>query len=101
MPRIPIHHITLTPSGRIQVAPALPAAADYAQIHRAGMSVRWDAATRTLYSLPVPGWTPLQEFHNIVAIVKSEYGDRLITDPQTTFSNVPPDLETAIRAHPA
>lgn len=98
MSTIAIGEISLGPDGRLRVTPDVPAEGEgYEFIWRAAMSVRWDRRSRTLSVVPVPGYGPVDEFKQIASAVKSEYGDALVIDHRTIFTQVPADLEGELR----
>ena len=85
------------PNGRLHVRPALPRGEDYKFIYRAALSVRWHEAQRSLYVVPVKEFTTVDDFAQMFAAVRGEYGDRLAIGPRTRFTNMPAEVELSIR----
>ena len=105
MRQVLIDRIFLDAGGRLRVRPRPPEAPNYAFIYRDASSVRWDAADRVLYMLPVEEFTPAQEFTRILSAVQREYGHPLVIDSSTTL-DVPGELpangelkKTPVRKH--
>lgn len=92
---VPISRIAVDAIGRLRVYPR-PTNVDYEFIWRDASSVRWDATDRSLYVLPVDGFTIIDEFRQIRNAVKGEYGDSLVVDSSTNFA-VPAEAESKLR----
>jgi hypothetical protein len=85
MSEVAISRIALDTAGSLRVYPR-PASVDYEWIWRDASSVRWDEADRSLYVLPVDGFTAVDEFRQIIKAVKGEYLDSLFVDESTDFA---------------
>jgi len=92
MARVAIKRMLVDESGRLRIMPDVSDPRAYEHIYRAAMSVRWDAASRSLLVLPVQGNTPADEFNQIAAAVQSEYGDELVISSTTTLEGLPDDF---------
>ena len=90
-----ISRIALDEAGRLRVYPRLNSR-DYAFIYRDASSVRWDEADRSLYVLPVDGFTVVDEHRQIIKAIKGEYGDSLFVDESTVFA-VRPEVADELR----
>ena len=96
MARIPVEEIRIDESGRLHLHPRLAEGSDYEFVYRAAMEVYWDPVSASLFS-PVPRERSyLDWFRQIVAAVRSEYGDRLAVSGRTQWTNVPGDLRREI-----
>ncbi len=93
---VSIEEIAIGPEGRLFVTPALPPDKDYQFIWRDASSVRWDAGSRCLFVLDIDGFDEVDYFRQIVAAVKNEYGDDLVTWPGTVFNGLPEPVRQRI-----
>jgi hypothetical protein len=92
---VAIDRIALDSSGRLRVYPRL-AGAGYDYIYRDATSVRWDTSDRGLYVLPVDGFTPLDEFNQIISAVAREYRDSLVIE-ESSILDIPTELVEKLR----
>ena len=90
-----ITEVGIDDQGRLYVRPS-NTSFDY--VYRAGMEIYWDADRQRLYSPKPREWDHLRWFDQIVAAAAGEYGVRLTLGPETSWSNVPDRLRTAISA---
>ena len=100
MSDVAVRQIHLDPGG-IRVVPDLDPTANYDAVDRAANRVRWDGATHSLRMIPRDDGsarTSLEAFQQILAAVASEYGDRLVLTPTTTFHFVTSEDRGAIIA---
>jgi hypothetical protein len=95
MGNVSISRIALDAAGKLRVHPR-PINVDYAFIWRDASSVRWDEADRSLYVLPVDGFTIVDELQQILKAVNGEYRDSLLIDESTIF-DVPVEVEIKLR----
>jgi hypothetical protein len=95
MSNVAISRIALDAAGKLRVY-SRATSPDYAFIWRDASSVRWDETDRSLYVLPVDGFTVIDELRQIVRAVEGEYRDSLFVDDSTAFA-VPLDLESKLR----
>jgi hypothetical protein len=93
MRAIAIQRVDLDSQNRLGV---YPSDGDYSFIWRDASSVRWDAAAKRLFVLPVDGFSNTDEFLQIIKAVKNEYGIILVMDDSTLF-DVPDALAHELR----
>ena len=96
MSTISIEEISIDDAGRLLVRPTIQTGSDFAFIYRAAVGVNWDADSRSLVAPKPTEWSYLDWFQNIVAAVRSEYGDQLALSSRTHWRNVPGDLRDQI-----
>ena len=96
LPKIPIEEITIDAAGRLLVRPVLKTGTDFAFIYRAAVGVNWDPRSASLVAPKPKEWSYIDWFRNIIAAVRSEYGDQLTLSSETEWSNVPSDLRQQI-----
>jgi hypothetical protein len=92
---VAISRIALDATGKLRVYPRPPNVA-YPFIYRDASSVRWDETDRSLYVLPVDGFSVVDELRQIKKAVNGEYGECLVVDDSTVFA-VPPEAERKLR----
>jgi hypothetical protein len=92
---VAITRIAFDAVGKLRVYPR-PPNADYSFIYRDASSVRWDETDRSLYVLPVDGFTVVDELRQILKAVNGEYGEYLVVDDSTVFA-VPANVESKLR----
>lgn len=95
MGKVAISRIAQDATGRLRVYPWAEEV-DYAFIWRDASSVRWDESDRSLYVLPVEGFTLVDEMRQILRAVEGEYGDTLIVDPATIYA-VSTEMKSKLR----
>lgn len=79
--------------GRLRVVPSTAA---FPYIHRAGMEVTWDDATRSLHSPRPREWSHVGWYRQIVSAVAREYGCRLLLTERTVWINVDSDIRAQL-----
>jgi hypothetical protein len=97
-PRVPIQEVAIDAGGSIEVMPRIAPAEDFEQIYRAAMGVRWQPTRRALVPHETQGASPEWWFRQIVSAVQSEYGQLLVLQPDTKWTNVSPDTRRAIQS---
>jgi hypothetical protein len=97
MKTVTIEEVGIGPDSRLYVKASLAPSADYSFIWRDATSVRWDEKNRRLYVLPVKGFSPVDDYRQILAAVLGEYGDRLVLAQSTIFLDVPQELASELR----
>jgi hypothetical protein len=98
---VPIKQIHYDGANGVRIVPALvdERVDNYDAVHRAANGVRWDADGAALIMTPRADGsqrTPLEAFQQISAAVASEYGQRLIITPNTTFHYLTPEDRSTI-----
>lgn len=96
---VPVDGILLDEDGRLHVIPRLPASwiTDFEGIYRAARSVRWNRDRRSLYVLPVPYFSELDELRQIAKAVADECGGVLAFTNEARLVNIPPSLAAEFR----
>ncbi|MGD9790504.1 MAG: hypothetical protein AB7Q00_00385 [Phycisphaerales bacterium] len=95
--RIAIARVELNAEGRLCVFPRSECT-DFIVVWRDASSVRWNREKRCLHTLPIEGFSAIDEYHRIVEAVLSEYGAVLEVD-ESTIVSLPSDLALLLR-HP-
>ena len=99
IPRMAIEEVEIdAASARILVRPVVAPSEHYEYIYRTGTGVRWVPEQRALAPYEVGGMSPAWWFGQIVAAVRSEYGQRLELRPETRWTSVPEETRREIEA---
>jgi hypothetical protein len=105
MARISIEEVEIDASTGILIRPKIAASEDYEQIYRTASGVRWNREARALVPYQVKGMSASWWFNQIVAAVRSEYGQCLELRPETRWKNVSEEqrreIEKVGKAHAA
>ena len=101
MRKIKIEAIMAGPDGRLRIKPCLPPDKDYQYIWRDASSVRWDAGSLCLFALDIRGFEFGAYLRQIVAAVKSEYGDDLTVTSSTVVSGLPEAWQREVKKYQA
>ena len=88
-----ISEISIDNEARLRV---YPSTSTYDYIYRAACEVNWDKEGKFLYSPKPREWTYFNWFTQIVAAVKSEYGNLLIITNNTVWSKISEETESEI-----
>ena len=97
--KVSIREILIHESLGICVVPVLPPSFDYQFVYRAARSARWNVASQMFYLLPIPGWSHLDSFRSIVGSVAAEYGELLVGDQSTIWTDVPAFVRSEIETY--
>ena len=90
-----IAEVSIDTSGRLHVRPKHE---EFSQVWRAAMEVSWSEDSSTLYSPPPREWSYVDWYRQIVAAAKDEYGCTLLLIPETSWVNVPADVQQSVIA---
>ena len=88
-----IDQVEIRGDGRLFVKPATQ---DFSLIYKAALEVGWDPASRSLFGPQPREWTYPMWFGQILAAAETEYGVRLSLTAQTTWVNIPDQLQAEI-----
>ena len=91
--RVSVTGIEIDDQGRLLV---FPGEVDYSFIYRSATGVHWDQDRRALVGPAPKEWSYLDWYKNIVASVRSEYGDALEATGATSWVNVADVLQADI-----
>jgi hypothetical protein len=89
----PVDEIRIDELGRLLVRPRTR---EFSHIYRSATGVHWDPQAGHLYSPTPKEWSHFAWYTQVAGAVASEYGYRLVLDVQTSWVNVPPNLEQQI-----
>lgn len=92
-----ISEIGIDGNGRLYVTPST---IQFPFIYREAMQVQWNAKSNRLYSPAPHQWSYLQWFEQIIRAA-SEQGCQLLITNDTTWKNIPTDLQRQFCAPPS
>jgi hypothetical protein len=88
-----VDEVRIDESGRLLVRPRTR---DFSHIYRSATGVHWDPQAGHLYAPTPKEWSHFDWYTQIAGAIASEYGCRLVLDEQTSWVNVPTDLQQRI-----
>ncbi len=101
MTRVAITKLTVAKDGRLLVYAPLPAGETFEFIYRAARGAYWDVELQALYTEAPRTSSYLERFRHIVEAVASEYGRELVLTDETTWHEVPSDIQRSISSLPS
>ena len=92
----PILKVAVLPDGRTAVFPESKRA-DFQYVYREAAGVYWDQSMGCFVSTPPQEWSPQKWYQQILSVVRSGVGLKMILTADTEYESKDPGFEAAIK----
>ena len=91
-----IANVAISGTGELLLTPEGGGDPSYQYVYRAGAGVYWVPSIGSFKSTQRKDWPYSKWFEHMLGAVESELGLKLVIGKNTTWTNVPPDVQTEL-----